>query len=275
MWWREQMIMLSEMLRDKKGFIFDLDGCIYLGDRPIPGASETIGMLRKEGKKVLFLTNNSTRTPQEYAQKLKGMGIEAGEGEVLTSSVATAMYLKRFGTGECFVLGEQGLIQALEREGFKVLSAGEARGARYVVCGLDMHLTYEKLAAACHAIQNGARFIATNTDPRLPIDGGYVPGAGSIVEAVATATGLRPLVIGKPSKRIMKIALKAMGLGGSEVAMVGDTLKIDIAAARRAGITGVLVLSGSTRMEDLEKSRIKPDAVIPSVAELQKAFSKK
>ncbi|MEN3035615.1 MAG: HAD-IIA family hydrolase [Candidatus Methanosuratincola sp.] len=269
------MIMLSELLRNKKGFIFDLDGCIYLGNRPIEGASETIGLLRKEGKKILFLTNNSTRTPQEYADKLTGMGIEVGEGEVLTSSVATAMYLKRFGTGECFVLGEQGLIQALEGWGFKVLSTGEARRAQYVVCGLDMHLTYEKLAAACHAIQKGARFIATNMDPRLPLDGGYVPGAGSIVEAVATATGLRPLVIGKPSKRIMNMALKAMGLKNSEVVMVGDTLEIDMTAARRAGITGVLVLSGSTKAEDLEKSRISPDAVIPSVAELQRLFVKK
>ncbi|MDH7556372.1 MAG: HAD-IIA family hydrolase [Candidatus Methanosuratincola sp.] len=267
--------MLSELLRDKKGFIFDLDGCIYLGDRPIQGAIETIGMLRKEGKRILFLTNNSTKTPQEYADKLKGMGIEVGDREILTSSVATAIYLKRLGGGECFVLGERGLIQALEEEGFKVLGMGEARRARYVVCGLDMHLTYEKLAAACHAIQSGARFIATNMDPRLPLEGGYIPGAGSIVEAVATATGLRPRVIGKPSKRIMKIALKAMGLKNSEVAMVGDTLEIDMAAARLAGITGVLVLSGSTKMEDLEKSRIRPDAVIPSVAGLQELFLKK
>ncbi|MEM4657182.1 MAG: HAD-IIA family hydrolase [Candidatus Methanosuratincola sp.] len=267
--------MLSELLRGKKGFIFDLDGCIYLGDRPIEGASETIGMLRKEGKKILFLTNNSTKTPKEYADKLRGMGIQVEEGEVLTSSVATAVYLKRLGVGECFVLGERGLVQALEGEGFKVLGTGEAKKARYVVCGLDMHLTYEKLAAACHAIQNGARFIATNTDPRLPLDGGYIPGAGSIVEAVATATGLRPTIIGKPSKRIMKIALMAMGLKNSEVVMVGDTLDIDMAAARLAGITGVLVLSGSTKMEDLAGSRIKPDAVIPGVAELQKLFAKK
>ncbi|MEN3051557.1 MAG: hypothetical protein ABC596_07115, partial [Candidatus Methanosuratincola petrocarbonis] len=101
------MIMLSELLRGKKGFIFDLDGCIYLGDRPIEGASETIGMLRKEGKQILFLTNNSTKTPQEYADKLKGMGIQVEEREVLTSSVATAVYLKRLGIGECFVLGER------------------------------------------------------------------------------------------------------------------------------------------------------------------------
>jgi len=267
--------MLSELLRDKKGFIFDLDGCIYLGNRPIEGASETVSMLREAGKKILFLTNNSTKTAQEYVDKLAGMGIKAIKGEILTSSAATAVYLKRIGPGECFVLGGRGLVQALREEGFSVIEGNESKRARYVVCGLDVHLTYEKLAAACYAIQNGAKFIATNMDPRLPLEGGYVPGAGSIVEAVATATGVRPTVIGKPSRRIMGIALRAMGLDSSEVVMVGDTLKIDILAAKRSGITGVLVLSGSTKEEDLERSRIVPDAVIPSVAELQKLFEKK
>lgn len=267
--------MHNEALREKKGFIFDLDGCIYVGNRPVQGAREAIGMLREGGKKILFLTNNSTKTPKEYMEKLAGMGIEVCEHEVMTSSVATAMYLKRLGGGDCFALGEQGLVKALQGEGFRVLGTEEARRATYVVCGLDMHLTYEKLAAACHAIQNGARFIATNTDPRLPLEEGYIPGAGSIVEALATATGVRPTVIGKPSKRIMSIALRLLGLKSSEVAMVGDTLKIDMAAARRAGITGVLVLSGSTKVEDLEKSRIRPEVIIPSVAELQEIFAKR
>ncbi|MBC7119987.1 MAG: HAD family hydrolase [Candidatus Methanosuratus sp.] len=258
----------------KKGFILDLDGCVYLGNQPIEGVGDTINVLRGEGKKILFLTNNSTKTPRDYAEKLRRMGVDVVEEEVLTSSLATAVYLRRLGYGDCFVVGEEGLVRALEENGFRVIGVREAKNARYVVCGLDTSLTYEKMAAACYAIQNGAKFIATNTDPRLPVEDGYVPGAGSIIEAIATATGSRPTVIGKPSKRIMNIALSRMGLKKSEVVMVGDTLKIDMAAAKGMGMTGVLVLSGSTKTEDIEKSRIKPDAVIPSVAEIGKMFGR-
>lgn len=257
-------------LKDKKGFLFDLDGCIYRGNRMIQGAAETIEHLRKAGKKILFLTNNSTKTPKEYQEKLKGMGLEVGEEEILTSSVATARYLKRLGPGDCYVVGEGGLRSALQENGFRVLEADEARLAKYVVCGLDTSLTYGKLAAACYAIQKGARLIATNTDPNMPVEDGYVPGAGAILSAIVTATGAKPTVIGKPSRRMMNIALGMIGLKSSEVVMVGDTLEIDITAAKVSGMAAILVLSGSANIEDVDRSRIKPDLVLNSVADLKR-----
>ncbi|MDI9643678.1 MAG: HAD-IIA family hydrolase [Candidatus Verstraetearchaeota archaeon] len=263
---------LKSKLREKKGFIFDLDGCIYRGDRPIDGAPEAILALRGGGKRILFLTNNSTKTPSEYVEKLRRMGLCVEEREVLTSSVATAIYMRDLGIGGCFVVGEQGLISALEGGGFRILGADEAKMAKYVVCGLDTRLTYEKLAAACRAIQCGATFIATNLDPNMPVEEGYIPGAGAIVSALVTATRVKPIVIGKPSRIIMKIALEKIGLDKRDVVMVGDTLNIDIAAAKNARITSLLVLSGSTSVKDLAGSRVKPDEVIQSVAELKGLF---
>jgi 4-nitrophenyl phosphatase len=255
---------------DVKAFILDLDGCIYRGDRPVEGAVDVIDALRAKGKKVLFLTNNSTKTPQEYADKLRRMGIEATMEEIMTSSLATAIYMRRLERGGCYVVGEDALKSALSGEGFKLLDEAEAKRAKYLVCGLDFGLTYEKLAAACFAIQGGAKFIATNADPNLPIEGGFMPGAGAIISAIVESTGVKPIVVGKPSKKIIDIVLKRLRVRKEETAIIGDCLYTDLAAGKRAGIYTILVLTGATSKNDLKGSRQQPDLILDSIADLLK-----
>ncbi len=256
-------------LSAKKAFIFDLDGCIHRGERVVEGAADVIARLRQGGRRVIFITNNATRTPGEYAERLGRMGIEADAGEFITSAVATAEYMKGLSRGGCYVVGAAAISPELTRAGFTVLEEGGAGEAEYVVCGLDMDFSYRKLAAACFAIQGGAKFIATNRDPRLPVEGGYLPGAGSIVAAISAATGKRPVVIGKPSRRIMEVALRRFGLTREETAIVGDSLDTDIKAGRNAGVFTVLVLTGVTSKEDVcRRGDIRPDLVVESVADL-------
>jgi len=253
---------------DLDAFIFDLDGCIYRGDTAVPGSDKTISALKGKGKKILFLTNNSTRSPEGFSAKLKGLGIDVPPSLILTSAGATAMYMRNLEKGRVFVVGESGLENALEEEGFEIVGEGDALKAKYVVSGLDRAMTYGKVAAACSAIRGGARYIATNEDPVLPHEGGYLPGAGSIVSMIRTATGRRPLVIGKPSKRMMEMALGMLGIRRERTAMVGDTLDLDITAGKRARLFSILVLTGVSRREDVEKSRVKPDLVLESVSDL-------
>jgi len=261
-----------------EAFIFDLDGCIYRGNSVIEGAPEVVEALRGKGRKVLFLTNNSTKTPRQFVEKLACMGIAANDADIMTSSIATAKYLRGrmrgrgrgmgMGRGSCYVVGEEGLCAALRSEGFELLDEGRAAEAAYIVCGLDMKVTYEKLAAACVAIQNGAKFIATNADPNLPVEGGYLPGAGSIVRLIEEATGARPLIIGKPSPRIVRMALERLGTTARKTAKVGDTLNMDIKAGRAAGLLTILVLTGAADRKAVSSSRVKPDIVLDSVAGL-------
>ncbi len=263
--------LMANPLASKKAIMLDLDGCIYKGDELIEGAADAICRLRDSGKKVLFLTNNSTRTPKQYSQKLHGMGIEASEGEIFTSSTATARYIAEHGGKRCMFIGEVGLRAALEGEGLEAheASAEDPSGCDYIVSGLDTKVTYAKLAAACFAIQGGAKFIATNPDPNLPVPGGFLPGAGAILSALEAATGRKAIVIGKPSTAIMRMALERLGVTRSEAVMVGDTMKMDILAAKRSGIFSVLVMTGSTTRESLAASRLKPDLVLGSIAELR------
>lgn len=249
-------------------FIFDLDGCIYRGDTAIPGADKVISSLNARGKKILFVTNNSTRTPEGFSNKLEGLGIGVPASLILTSSGATAIYMRDLERGVVFVVGESGLKEALEREGFEVVGEGDAMRARYVVSGLDRGLTYSKVAAACSAIRGGATYIATNRDPVLPHEGGYLPGAGSIVNMIRTVTGKSPLTIGKPSRRMMDMALGILGTCRARTAMVGDTLDLDIEAGKRAGLFSILVLTGVSKREDVAKSRAKPDLILDSVKDL-------
>ncbi len=256
------------MKLDHEAFIIDLDGCVYRGNTIIPGADRAISELRRRGKRILFLTNNSTETPEGFARRLRAFGIESDPSLILTSAVATAMYMRRLERGTAYVVGEEGLRLALEGEGFRVVEHGEAESAKYVVSGLDRKLTYAKIAAACSAIFNGARYIATNADPVLPFEGGYLPGAGAILSMISAVTGQKPLVIGKPSKRIISMALRKLGASSARTALVGDVLDIDIMAGKRAGLFSILLLSGVSRREDVEKSRLKPDLVLEDLSKV-------
>jgi len=261
---------------DLEAFILDLDGCVWRGNAPIQGAPEAIAGLRALGRKVLFLTNNASKTPGEVAARLRGMGIEASEQDILTSATATAEYLlMNFGRVRVFPVGDPGLPDALEKAGHELLGVEEADEAEFVVVAIDRGLTYQKLNAAYRAITGGAAFIATNTDPTLITEESLIVGAGAIVAALSAATGIEPLVIGKPSKYMMEIALRMLASEPGSAVAVGDRLDTDVQAGREAGLFTVLVLTGSTRKEDAEKvedPRRRPDLVIPDITYLLKAL---
>lgn len=230
------------------GYIIDLDGTLYRGGEILPYAVEFMEMVRESGSPFLFMTNNSTRTPEDVAEHLRGMGIQAEADEIFTTSQAAARYLQEDGRGnKVYCIGEHGLIEALTGAGFE-LSDQEAD---YVVQGLDRAFDYGKLNRALQFILDGAAFISTNPDVRLPVDGGYLPGAGSIGMAIATATDVKPVVIGKPSTIIMNYAMERLGLPAASIWMVGDNMRTDMAAGKAAACRTALLLTGVTNLDNL------------------------
>lgn len=250
-----------------KGLIIDLDGCVYKGDSLIEGSDEAIEFFRSMGIKILFLTNNSTRTPEEYAEKLTKLGINASPSEIMTSAIATAIYMRRLKRDKCYIIGERALKEAISKEGFEITDDGDL--AKYVICGLDREFNYKKLVEACKAIQKGAKFIATNADPKLPIENGYLPGAGAIVSAIRVATGIKPLIIGKPSKFIINLAIKKLGVDKSSVAIIGDRIDTDIKAGKIVGVFTILI-----EKNKYIEGRIKPDLTINRLKDLVNYFGR-
>lgn len=247
-------------------YILDLDGVVYHGRTVIPGACESIDRLRSSGSRVVFLTNNATRTREDIASRLKDMGIPCSAGDVISSAYATSVYIKeKYGSSTIYPVGEQGLVEELKRAGHTI----NGLDADYVVAGLDREFTYEKLAWALDLLMNGAGFIATNTDAMLPTEHGFLPGAGSMVAAIQAASGVVPDVVGKPNKPIMDVLLKEYGLKNEECVMVGDRLETDILAGIRAGMRTVLVLTGASGIGDIGSSVIRPDTVLDSIADLE------
>lgn len=243
---------------DFKGFVIDLDGVVYRGKELISDSDRRITSLKKRSK-VLFLTNNSTKTRSEYVDKLRGFGINADEKEVITSGYAAALYIKKkYKNPNVFVIGEDGLKKELEWQGIQI----GWRECNIVLVGLDRSFNYPKMALASRFVQSGADFIATNTDNTLITESGMLPGAGAIVKAVQTACRKEPIVIGKPSEIIAKIALDRLKLKPEDVLLLGDRLETDIAMGNKVGMKTALVLTGCSKREDVEKSGIKPDYIL-------------
>jgi 4-nitrophenyl phosphatase len=245
-------------------FAFDLDGVVWKGDRPIAGSPDTIRTLRDAGKRVTFVTNNSSETPETYAKKLAEMGAGGSPDEVVSSADATARLLEREVPGLrgrlAYVIGGEGLLNAVASVGVRIASADEAKDASLVVVGWDRDLTYEKLRLATLAVRAGAIFVASNTDATYPAPEGLIPGAGAIVAALRTATGVEPLVAGKPDPGVFQVARDR--LGGSPALVVGDRVETDIVAAKAAGWPGALVLSGATGIPELAAAPAWPDFVL-------------
>ncbi len=257
-------------LDDLRGLLIDLDGVVFLGTQPLPGAAAFLSRARRHGLPFLLVTNNSTTSPALVARKLEGMGIEAHPEDILTSAEAAAAFV-RAATPEptrVFLVGEAGLREAAVEQGLTVVEDGAP--ADWVIAGLDRHFDYGKLAAATRAIRAGARFVATNTDALLPVEGGLVlPGAGSIVAALQTASGAEPIVVGKPEPGLFQRGLQRLGnLAPAQAAMVGDRIDTDVLGGRQAGLKTVLVLTGVTSPAAARASRIQPDATVESLAHL-------
>jgi 4-nitrophenyl phosphatase len=252
-------------------FVLDMDGVIYLGNRPIATAVRFLGLLRKEGKAVLFLTNNSMQGVEHYRRKLSGMNIAARRDEILTSSMVMRDYLSDFANQAgktVMVIGGRALESEMARVPLTVLKGDEGRRAQVVVAGWDTRLTYDKLKNACLAIENGAEFYATNDDATYPAPDGKWPGAGSIIAALREATGVKPVIIGKPHRPMMEAALRRLTCPRSRALIIGDRLDTDILGGKRVGMATCLVLTGVSSTRDLEEARFKPDMVVDDLMRL-------
>lgn len=246
-----------------------MDGVIYRGSKIIPGAAEFIDRLRARKVPFRFLTNNSQRARRDVALKLGRMGIDASEEQVFTCAMATARFLaQQKPGGTAYVIGEHGLAAALHRNGYSVVDDE----ADYVVIGEGRTMSFEMIERGVRLVEKGARLIATNLDPTCPTDQGIRPGCGAIVAMIEKATGVEAFSVGKPSPVMMRGARKEMGLRTDETIMVGDTMETDILGAVQMGYRSVLVLSGGTRLEDLERYAYQPDLVVEDIGKIPDSF---
>jgi 4-nitrophenyl phosphatase len=247
-----------------------MDGVLYRGIEPIPGTRAFVDFLRHQGIGFVLATNNSTKTPQQFVDKLAGMNVMVYPDEILTSALATASYLAGLASPgtRVFVVGQDGLRTALQQEGFELVESE----ADYVVAGMDFTICYERLRDACLQIRAGASFIGTNPDLTFPSELGIVPGAGSLLAFLEAASGIKPTIIGKPGTAMMEQALTHMDAQPPTTAVLGDRLETDILAGQRAGLFTLLVLSGVTDRSLLAKAEIQPDLVFDDVARLHHAW---
>ncbi|MNB78715.1 putative hydrolase YutF [compost metagenome] len=251
------------------GLLIDLDGTLFHGGRMIPGADMLIEGLRKEGIPFLFVTNNSSRTAAGVAAHLRNMGIEAKAEEVCTSSLAAARYIAgELPEARVAILGEEGLIDACRTAGLNIVEDDP----QFVVQGIYRAFTYASLAQASRWIMGGARFVLTNPDLMLPSDDGVMPGAGTIGAAIEAASGVAPVVIGKPEAHLITYAASILGIKPEEAVVVGDNMRTDISAGVSAGCRTVLVLTGLTTADNLEHYKsvtgVTPDEICGDLAEL-------
>jgi glycerol-1-phosphatase len=246
--------------------LLDLDGVLYRWPEPIPGAADAVAALRNGGKRTVFVTNNSSRTPAQVAERLASVGVDAKPEEIVTSALVTATILAERGTSSAFVIGEEGLLEALADVGIRVVDVSSDE-VDAVVVGFDRGADYMKLKDASILVERGVALVASNADPSFPAPGDESwPGAGALLAAIETTTGTRGEVFGKPEAPLFERALASAG--GGRPLVVGDRLDTDIAGASRLGWDSALVLTGDARREDVEGSRWKPTFVVDDLSGL-------
>jgi arabinose operon protein AraL len=251
-----------------RGWLFDLDGTVYLGEGLVPGAGETIAALRAAGRRVAFLSNKPLYTRMDYATKLTRLGIPTRTDEVVNSSITLARHLRTLDPGApVFVIGEPPLIGELREHGFDVRDQPDVR---WVVIAFDRTFDYNKLNTALQAVRrHDARLIATNPDRTCPVEGGEIPDCAGMIAAVEAVTGRRvEAVVGKPSPIILEVALEALGVEARDCVIVGDRIETDIVMGKSLGLATVLVLTGITPPHDPRIADVGPDLVLPSIRAL-------
>lgn len=246
--------------------LLDLDGVLYRWPEPIPGAAAAVGALRDAGKRIAFVTNNSSRTPAQVAERLGTVGVVAAPEEVVTSALATAAILAERGARSAFVIGEEGLLEALAAAGIRAVTVpGDMPDV--VVVGFDRGADYTKLKDASVLVDRGVPLVASNADASFPAPGGESwPGAGALLTVIETTTGARGEVFGKPEAPLFEQALASAG--GDRPLVVGDRLDTDIAGAARLGWDSALVLTGAARREDVESAPWRPTIVVDDLSAL-------
>jgi NagD protein len=247
----------------KKSFLLDMDGVLVRGRQPIPGAQDFIAKLIATKTPFLVITNNPLYTPRDLSHRLATEGIAIPEANLFTSAMATAQFLSsQRPNGTAFVIGEAGLTHAMHSVGYTLTT----HAPDYVVLGETTAYNMEHLTQAIRLVIAGARFIATNPDPTGPSERGIVPACGATAALIERATGVKPYFIGKPNPLMMRRALKTLGTHSENTIMVGDRMDTDVVAGMEAGMETILVLSGVTRQEDIDRFPYSPTRVLPSVA---------
>jgi len=261
---------LADTLKQKRGFICDMDGVIYHGNRLLKGAGEFVEWLKAAEMRFLFLTNSSERSPRELQQKLSRMGVEVPIGHFYTSALATAGFLaSQSPGGTAYVIGEAGLINALYEVGFTMNDVNPD----YVVFGESQSYSFEKVEKAVNLIARGAKLVATNPDLTGPGENGIVPACGALVAPIQLATGHEPYFVGKPNPLMMRQALKRLECRREETFIVGDRMDTDIVAGIEAEIDTILLLSGVTSREELAEYAYQPHFVLDGIGDIPKAAS--
>ncbi len=265
------------MLTHIKNLILDMDGVLWRGETPMPGLVEFFATLRRLDMGFALATNNASKTAVMYTEKLARFGVDVDPAQIVTSSEATAGYLREeYPNGaRLYPVGTQGMHDALTAQGFTLVSEEEAaHGAQadVVVVGFNPHATYRLMAMGAHLINQGARFIGTNPDPTFPSEIGPMPGAGALLAFIETGTGVKPILIGKPGPIMFQQAIKRLNGTPENTAMVGDRLTTDILGAKNAGLQTILVLSGVSKREDVNTQNIHPDFIFADIADLAVAI---
>ena len=251
-----------ENIRDKRGFICDMDGVLYHGEQLLPGVKEFVNWLYEEEKEFLFLTNASNRTPLELHNKLLRMGIDVDESHFYTSALATAAFLKQQAPeSSAYVIGDHGLFCALYDAGIAINDVDPD----YVVVGETNGYNFEQIAKAMNLVNGGARLIATNSDITGPVEGGIKPACRALVAPIEAACGKKAYYVGKPNPLMMRTGLQILGVHSSEAAMIGDRMDTDMIAGIETGLDTVLVLSGVSTRQTAESFPYKPRVIIDGV----------
>lgn len=266
---QEEDMDKSKLLEQIQLFVLDMDGTFYLGDRILDGALEFVNRVEAVGKQFLFFTNNSSKSPDLYIEKLGKMGCRIERSQIITSGDVTIGYLKRhYKDRLVYLVGTPVLEQDFRQAGIRLAGAEESQKADVVVVGFDTTLTYEKLSLACSAIRNGAVFLATHLDINCPTEDGFIPDCGAICEAISLSTGKKPKYLGKPFSETLDMVLGATGQKAERTAFVGDRLYTDVACGVNNGAVGILVLTGEAGLSDVEVSDVKPDGIFASLGEM-------
>lgn len=261
----------SEKFHELKLYLFDMDGTLYLGNRLYDFTKDLLAKIKATGRRYLFMTNNSSKSVEDYIKKLAALGIDATREDFITSSQATAYYLHKYHEGQTlYVCGTKSLIKELECEGFTVST--DISKTECIVMGFDTELTFQKLHDVSYLLltQPEIPYIATNPDLVCPTEFGSVPDCGSMCEMIFNATEKRPVVIGKPSALMPQLAMERLGYQKEETCVVGDRIYTDVKSGLNAGITGILVMSGETTQEILDVSPDKPHIILPDAGEILK-----
>ena len=259
----------------KKLYIFDMDGTIYLGNRVFDFAVRFITNLRASGRKVLFFTNNASHTDEFYMGKLSRLGFSPKEDEIMTSGDVTIEFLKRHRAGKSvYLVGTDELVNEFEKKGIPLVGH-DAKTADIVVTSFDTSLTYQKLDTACRLVRNGAEYLSTHPDYNCPTEDGFIPDSGAIAAFVTASTGKTPTYFGKPYRETVDMIEEAYGLRREDMCIFGDRLYTDIALGKKHGVSSVLVLTGETTKEDVAAANDadKPDYVFDSLADVDKLLS--